>query len=146
MQTIRKGDKIMKYIKMTSFAMASMFFFVLLGLLPKPAHATLACCQINANGTPRSAGSFRCNLSSAETRKFGVGLYEVDFTPVSTDIRNYPRSAVLDNQVNFPILIPPPVAGQIGLADRAGDFSSIVVRTTNSFGVNVDAGFDICIH
>ena len=78
MQTIRKGDKIMKYIKLTSSAMASMFFFVLLGLLPEPAHATRACCQINANGTPRFGGSFRCNLSSLETRRLALGLYEVD--------------------------------------------------------------------
>ena len=132
----------MKYIKMTSSAMASMFFFVLLGLLPKPAHATVACCQINANGTLRSAGSFRCNPSGLETRRLALGLYEVDFTPVSTDIRNYPRSAVLDTQAT----IPTAVAGQIGLADRFGDFSSILVRTTNSVGVNVDSGFDICIH
>ena len=132
----------MKYIKMTFFAMASMFFFVLLGLLPKPAHATLACCQISANGTPNFAGSFRCNLSSLQTRRIALGLYEVDFSPVSTDIRNYPRSAVLDTQVT----IPTAVAGQIGVSDRFGDFSSILVRTTNSFGVNADSGFDICIH
>ena len=130
----------MKSFRLTTLALASMFFFTLLGLLPKPAQATTACCQINANGTPIAAGSFRCNLSSAQTQRLAVGQYEVDFTAVSTDIRNYARSAVLDTQT---IGASP---GEIAVADRAGDTSSVFVATTNSGGAFADRAFDICIH
>ena len=130
----------MKSFRLTTLALASMFFFTLLGLLPKPAQATTACCQINANGTPRPAGSFRCTLSSAQTQRVGVGQYEVDFTPVSTDIRNYARSAVLDTQsTGFTV-------GEITVADRAGDPSSVFVATFTSGGAFADRAFDICIH
>jgi len=130
----------MKSFRVTTLALASMFFFTLLGLLPKPAQATTACCQINANGTPRGAGSFRCNLNGGETRRVAVGQYEVDFTPVSTDIRNYARSAVLDTQTTgF-------TTGEITVADRAGDTSSIFVATFTSGGGFADRPFDICIH
>ena len=130
----------MKSTRLTILAFASMFFFTLLGLLPKPAQATTACCQINANGTPRGAGSFRCNLSGAQTRRVALGAYEVDFTAVSTDIRNYARSATLDTQTTGSL------TGQIGLADRAGDTSSVFVFTTNSAGGAQDLPFDLCIH
>jgi len=137
--TTYKGDKVMKYIKPITFVTGLMFFFVLLGLLPKQAQATVACAQINANGTPRAAGSFRVNLNGLETRRLGVGQYEVDFTPVSTDIRNYVRSAVLDTQTTGTL------TGQIGVADRAGDLSSVWVDTRNSAGAPQDLPFDLCI-
>jgi len=131
----------MKCSKPVTLAFASVFFFALLGLLPKPAQATVACCQINANGTPRGAGSFRCNLSSAETRRLGVGAYEVDFTPVSTDIRNYSKSAVL----NIHLAGSGP-HGIIAVADRLGDLSSVQVSTFSITGAFQDRAFDICLH
>jgi hypothetical protein len=109
-------------------------------LMTDQAEAAAACCQINANGTPRASGSFRCNLSSLETRRVGVGSYEVDFTPVATDIRNFARSATLDTQTTGTTV------GEIGLADRAGDLSSVFVSTYGSNGALVDKAFDLCIH
>jgi hypothetical protein len=109
-------------------------------LLTEQAEATVACCQINSNGTPRAAGSFRCNLSGVETRRVAVGQYEVDFSAVSTDIRNYSRSAVLDTQTIGSTV------GEITVADRVGDFSSVFVATFSSAGLFADRAFDICIH
>jgi hypothetical protein len=107
---------------------------------PPQAEAAVACCQINSNGTPRPAGSFRCNLSAFETRRVAVGAYEVDFSAVSSDIRNFPRSAVLDTQTIGQTV------GEITVADRVGDFSSVFVATYNSAGTPQDRSFDICIY
>ena len=108
--------------------------------LAEQAEATSACCRIRANGTINGAGSFRCNFAVAETRRLGVGIYEVDFTPLSSDVRGAARSATLDTQTTGS------AAGEIGVADRAGDFSSVFVQILSNTGAGLDAGFDLCIH
>ena len=45
--------------------------------------------RLNANGTVISC--FRCNPEPSETRRLGVGIWEVDFTPLGTDISTRPR-------------------------------------------------------
>lgn len=94
--------------------------------------------RINANGTVLSC--FRCNTAAAQTRRLSAGTYEVDFTPLGTNIRSRPRSATLDTH-SFAIF-----KGQINLADRAGDASSVFVRTTLSGGGNADRAFTLLIY
>ena len=50
--------------------------------------------MINADGTVHEC--YRCNKDPAETRKLGVSIYEVDFEPLSTNIRDRPRTVVGD--------------------------------------------------
>lgn len=96
--------------------------------------------RIAVNGTVLSC--FRCNTSAAETRRLGIGFYEVDFTPVATNIRSRPWSATLTTHVvtNTPFL------GGIATAHRSGDTSSVLVRTTNSNGVFADRPFTLVIY
>jgi hypothetical protein len=74
--------------------------------------------RINSDGT--ILGCWRCNKDPDETRRIDTGNYEVDFTPLSTDIRGRPRAVTLDG------------AGQQSVAvlqsyDRVGDASSVQV-------------------
>jgi hypothetical protein len=125
----------MKYVKPLMFVVA----VALLGGLAEQAQATVACCRLLASGAINGNGSFRCNFSTLETRRLGVGLYEVDFTPVSNDVRFYAKSATLDSQgSSFP-------SGQISLANRTGDVSSVFVATFASTGALADRGFDLCL-
>jgi len=110
------------------------------GVLTEQAEAAAACCRIFSNGSVNGNGSFRCNFSSAETRRISLGTYEVDFTPLSTDVRVYAKSATLDTQGTGG------ATGEIGVADRSGDFSSVFVQIRNFNGTLVDAGFDVCLH
>ena len=51
--------------------------------------------QIDADGT--IIACWRCNTDPAETRRTSTaGHYEVDFTPLATDITGRPRSVALD--------------------------------------------------
>ena len=77
--------------------------------------------QIAADGT--IVACWRCNTDPAETRRFGVGQYEVDFAPLSTDIRGRPRSATIDAASGEVLL-----AAAI-LQDRFDDSSSVFVGT-----------------
>ena len=126
----------MKYVRPLMFVAAVV---ALLGVQVEQAEATRACCRVFANGVARSFGSFGCNLSGAETRRLGLGIYEVDFT-FSADIRGFAKSATLDTQGGGT------ATGTIGVADRAGDFSSIFVEIRDEAGANVDRGFDACLH
>ena len=95
--------------------------------------------RINANGTVESC--FRCNTSATETRSIaGAGSYEVDFTPLATDISSRPRSAVLDSHSGAVL------EGGITLADRSGDASSVFVRTTDPNGTDTDIAFTLLIY
>jgi hypothetical protein len=49
---------------------------------------------INANGAV--VACWRCNLSAAQTQRIATGIYEVDFTPLATDIRGRPRLTAPD--------------------------------------------------
>lgn len=94
--------------------------------------------RINSNGTVLSC--FRCD--PAQTGRVGifVGSYEVDFTPLATDIRSRPRLVTLDTHTTGGAGI-----GEIGLADRSGDASSVRVRSVNSAGFFLDRAFTVMI-
>ncbi|HKA52862.1 MAG TPA: hypothetical protein VKJ47_04305 [Candidatus Binatia bacterium] len=121
--------------RVTMFAVAAL----LLGVQAQHAQATVACCRLFANGAINGNGSFRCNFSGAETRRLAVGTYEVDFTPASNDVRFYAKSATLDTNTGGS------TSGEIGIADRAGDVSSVFVTTRTSAGALADRAFDVCL-
>jgi hypothetical protein len=90
---------------------------------------------MNANGTIDSC--LNCNTDLAHTDRIGTGQYEVDF---DFGIQNSPRTATLDTQGTGS------VTGQIGLADRSGDSTSVYIRTTDSAGAYDDQPFTIVIY
>ena len=94
--------------------------------------------RIRADGT--IASCFNCNTSTSQTQRLGTGEYEVDFTPLSSDIRGRPRLATRDD-----LRAASAPTGQIGLADRFGDNSSVFVRTTDNSGTNTDQDFVLII-
>jgi hypothetical protein len=94
--------------------------------------------RINADGT--IASCWRCNTDTSQTRNYGTGYYEVDFTPLSTDISGRPRSAVLD------ILLAGSTTGMISVANRSGDPSSVFVYTLDIDGNPADRPFTLIIY
>jgi hypothetical protein len=95
--------------------------------------------QINADGT--IAACWRCNTDTNETRRITDGQYEVDFTPLATDISGRPRTATVDIHGG----------GSFGdstvtLADRASDPSSVFARTHNTAGAFTDAPFILIVY
>jgi hypothetical protein len=90
--------------------------------------------RINANGT--IAACWRCNKDPSETRRISAGLYEVDFTPLATDITGRPRSAHLRFEFAF---------GGIATAEDSGDLSSLLVGTRDHAGQSTDATFFLII-
>lgn len=93
--------------------------------------------EISAAGTVTAC--WRCNTSTAETRKLSTGTYEVDFT-FNTTIATRPRTALLDTHTTGSAI------GMIGLADRAGDATSVYVRTYSAAGAAADQPFTIVIY
>ena len=94
--------------------------------------------KINSTGTVNSC--FRCNTSTASTRKLYTGQYEVDFTSVSTSI------------VTRPVVCTPGHTGsnaiggyQISCTQRTGDPSSIFVVTRELNGSQLDSNFTIVV-
>jgi hypothetical protein len=71
--------------------------------------------RINSNGTVASC--WNCNTSTLETRQLGTGQYEVDFTPIGTDISARARMAMQNGTV-----------GHITTLDSS-DLSSVRVNT-----------------
>jgi len=94
--------------------------------------------RMNSDGAIISC--WRCNTNTGQTQRTSTGLYEVDFTPLSTDIRGRPRAAVLDGHAG--ILAP---IGFASLTDRAGDNSSVFVVTRNVAGDLADLSFTVII-
>jgi hypothetical protein len=95
--------------------------------------------QINADGT--IVACWRCNTDTNETRRISDGQYQVDFTPLATDITGRPRTATVDNHGG----------GSFGdstvtLADRASDPSSVFARTHNTAGAFTDAPFILIVY
>jgi hypothetical protein len=84
--------------------------------------------RINPDGTV--AACWRRNTDPAETQALDPGTFEVDFTPLATDIRGRPRSATIDGGGQAAL------AGFIVIEDRTGDSSSVFVATTNSNDVD----------
>jgi hypothetical protein len=94
--------------------------------------------RINADGT--IASCYNCNPDTNETRKISTGAYEVDFTPLGDDVTGRPRSATLDN------LSGSAPQGEIGVADRSGDSSSVFVATRDDGGTFTDKSFVVVIY
>jgi hypothetical protein len=86
--------------------------------------------RINADGT--IAACWRCNTDPNETRRISAGFYEVDFTPLATDITGRPRSAHMRFEIDF---------GFIATAEDANDLSSVLVGTRNRAGQSTDVTF-----
>jgi hypothetical protein len=96
--------------------------------------------QINADGT--IAACWRCNTDPAETNRLDTGIYEVDFTPLSTDVRGRPRTTSSDG---FGNIIPPLTTTTV--TDRADDASSILVGTLDPSTLTLtDASFVLIIY
>jgi len=95
--------------------------------------------QIEADGT--IVACWRCDTDSAETRRFGTGSYEVDFTPLATDITGRPRSAIIDDLFDGEA-----EPGSITLADRELDASSIFIATHDPTGAFSDRPFILIIY
>jgi hypothetical protein len=95
--------------------------------------------QINADGT--IVACWRCNTDAAETRRLSAGNYEIDFTPLATDVTGRPRTATID--VHIADSTP---SSFIDLADRSGDPSSVFVNTTDTAATSTDAPFVLIIY
>jgi hypothetical protein len=129
----------MQHVKPVILVVVAVCTVLLLGWQPQPAEAQTACCRIFSNGAAIFAESFRCNTSSAETRRLALGTYEVDFTPVSTDIRPFVRLATVDSQSTGT------GTAEISAVDRSGDTSSLFIQTRSNTGALVDIGFNVCL-
>jgi hypothetical protein len=95
--------------------------------------------RINADGTVASC--WRCNQDTNETRRLAMGGYEVDFTPLSTDIRGRPRMAILDA---FGAIYSF-AGGGIRVSDNFADPSSVIVNIYDPDGNDQDSSFDLII-
>jgi hypothetical protein len=82
--------------------------------------------QVNADGTVESC--WRCNKDPTQTHRLDVGIYEVDFTPLSTNISGRPRTATSDA---FSLEVPPATIASI--THSLGDESSVFVVTIDAF-------------
>ena len=95
--------------------------------------------RINRDGTIDAC--WRCNKDPNETRLIRTGLYEVDFTPLSTDIRGRPRAVTLDAGTLTPN------GAVVRSNDRSGDASSVqVLAFLATTGVDVDTEFTLFIY
>ena len=95
--------------------------------------------QIFADG--RVFACWRCNKDPNETRRLATGAYEVDFTPLATDITGRPRSATLDSNTQSQVML-----GTTILVDRSGDSSSVLVFTGEANGSGSDKPFVLIIY
>jgi hypothetical protein len=85
---------------------------------------------------------WRCNKDPTETRRLVTGAYEVDFTPLATDITGRPRSGTIDTHTESQLN-----GGVISiLSDRSGDPSSVLVVTRGVSGSASDLPFVLIIH
>ncbi len=95
--------------------------------------------RINADGTVHEC--YRCNKDPDETQRLATGRYEVDFTPLSTDIRSRPRTLAGDRRddpkfatVIFPDFI---LMDQDGTIAGSADPSSVLVVIVPQGGLDV---------
>jgi hypothetical protein len=96
--------------------------------------------RINADGT--IAACWRCNRDPDETQKLNVGSYEIDFTPLATDITGRPRTATVAGTGAMP-------QATIRAVDRTTppDDSTVHIFTENpATGDRVDAPFVLVIY
>jgi hypothetical protein len=78
--------------------------------------------RINADGT--IAACWRCTTDTDEAGKLSEGFYEVDFTPLSTDVGGRPMSGVVLGSL-----------GMLVLNNNAVDPSTVLVSTFFFSGV-----------
>jgi hypothetical protein len=93
--------------------------------------------KINSDGT--IAACWRCNTDGSETFRVSTGLYEVDFTPLATDISGRPRAATVSGAGSIPQAV-------IRVADIASDASSLNVATNTPGGALTNAPFVLIIY
>ena len=95
--------------------------------------------QIAADGT--IIACHRCNTDTSETGQTGsVGLYHVDFTPLSTDISGQPYSGMIN--------VPNGLAevGQVSVSSLGADPSTVLVRTEDSSGNATAKAFTVIVY
>ena len=94
--------------------------------------------RINADGTVLTC--WRCNNAPAATQRISnPGVYEVSFSPLATDIQSRPRLAVLDSHSTNT------TGGEINLANRSADNTSVWVGTRDSNGAFANRAFTLII-
>jgi hypothetical protein len=95
--------------------------------------------QIRADG--EIIACWRCNTDPDETGRLFRGTYEVDFTPLATDIRTRPRALTLDGG---PLLSEVAmIRGQI----RSGDASSVLVEARSATtGETINTVFTLLVY
>ena len=94
--------------------------------------------RINADGSVASC--YRCDPSAAETRRLSTGNYEVDFTPVGTDVSSRPWTCSLGTGAVFGAI------GQIGCVQRSGDPSSLFVNIRGTTGLAADVAYTVVVY
>jgi hypothetical protein len=99
--------------------------------------ANKAWANMNADGT--IAACWRCNTDPAETLRTATGVYEVDFTPLATDITGRPRSAVISGAGAFAQAV-------IRVADIDDDASALNIATNTPGGGLVEVPFVLIIY
>jgi hypothetical protein len=97
--------------------------------------------QINGDGA--IVACWRCNTDPSETRRIGEGQYEVDFTPLATDITGRPRLATFDTHVS---VVNGLRGGAVHLGDLDDDASLVFVVTTDSAGADADRSVVLMIY
>ncbi len=100
--------------------------------------AVKAWAKINSDGTVQSC--YKCSSSATDTQNVGTGFYEVDFTPLGTDITARPRTATITHHGSGVL-----AHGEVALGGRSGDLSAIWVRTANA-GTALNRPFTIVIY
>jgi hypothetical protein len=94
--------------------------------------------EINADGSV--ANCWRCDKASGATFRVQTGVYQVDFTPLNTDITGRPRSVTVSGDGNVPL-------AAIRTADHPTDASALNVGTNNpTTGAALDAPFILIIY
>lgn len=94
--------------------------------------------RINADGTVASC--YRCDPSVAETRSLGTGQYEVDFTPVGTDVSSRPWTCSLGTGAVFS------ASGEISCVQRSGDPSSLFVFVRSTAGALLNQAYTVVVY
>jgi hypothetical protein len=88
--------------------------------------------RINADGTIDAC--WRCNKDPAETSRISDGFYEVDFTPLATDISGRPRTGIVEGAL-----------GSLVVNNNNADLSTVSVSTFFTSGLD-DRSFILVIY
>jgi len=109
--------------------------------------------QLNGNGLVKAwarVGSdgvvdscYRCNSSATESQKIAgfTGAYEIDFTPLGTDISDRPWTCSLGTGETFS-----ESGRSIYCVQRSADASSVFVQIQNAAGADTDSAYTIVVY